>query len=77
MRCDDCQGSGRRPTYDRRQVGAVVGIRCRFCGLTSYNLRDVEELYCGHCHRFHDPDGYPCTTCGGSGIISCCDGVVG
>jgi ribosomal protein L37E len=31
-----------------------VAIQCLRCGRTSYNPRDVEELYCGHCHIFHD-----------------------
>lgn len=34
--------------------GAIIGIRCLLCGRTSWNPNDVDELYCGHCHRFHD-----------------------
>lgn len=29
-------------------------IKCLNCGKTSYNTMDVEHLYCGHCHRFHN-----------------------
>jgi len=29
-------------------------ITCRWCGLTSHNLRDVAERYCGRCNTFHD-----------------------
>jgi len=29
-------------------------ITCLECGRTSYNLNDVAERYCGHCHKFHD-----------------------
>lgn len=29
-------------------------IRCCICTLTSYNPDDVKNLYCGHCHIFHD-----------------------
>jgi uncharacterized OB-fold protein len=31
-----------------------MGIRCHTCGRTSYQPRDVEERYCGACHKFHD-----------------------
>lgn len=30
-------------------------ITCRVCGLTSHNSNDVVQLYCGHCHKFHQP----------------------
>jgi ribosomal protein L37E len=29
-------------------------IVCPRCGRRSYNLRDIEERYCGACHHFHD-----------------------
>jgi ribosomal protein L37E len=29
-------------------------IACRTCGLRSYNPSDVENLYCGKCHVFHE-----------------------
>ena len=29
------------------------GILCRICGRTSYHQQDIEQRYCGHCHRFH------------------------
>lgn len=28
-------------------------ITCHKCGRTSWNLNDVQQLYCGHCHTFH------------------------
>jgi hypothetical protein len=28
------------------------GIYCKACGLTSFHPMDVQERYCGHCHRF-------------------------
>jgi hypothetical protein len=32
-------------------------IKCETCGLTSWHPKDVEHLFCGMCHRFHDvPD---------------------
>jgi hypothetical protein len=35
-----------------------VGIRCHACGTTSYHPVDVEQRYCGFCHRFHEePSG--------------------
>ena len=30
------------------------GIKCLRCGLTYYNRRDVEQLYCGKCKLFHE-----------------------
>jgi len=29
-------------------------ITCPRCGSVSYNLHDIEERYCGRCHRFHE-----------------------
>jgi hypothetical protein len=29
-------------------------ITCKRCKRTSYNLNDVQNHYCGHCHVFHD-----------------------
>jgi len=31
-----------------------LGIRCHTCNLTSFHPKDVEERYCGCCHRFHE-----------------------
>lgn len=28
-------------------------ITCHTCGMTSYNLNDVQEKYCGNCHVWH------------------------
>jgi protein-arginine kinase activator protein McsA len=28
-------------------------ITCHLCGATSYNVMDVENLYCSGCKRFH------------------------
>ncbi len=38
------------------ESGALVypGIQCLICGKISYNKNDIEQRYCGHCHRFHD-----------------------
>lgn len=33
-------------------------ITCKRCKRTSYNLNDVAEKYCGHCH-IHHGDIYP------------------
>lgn len=30
----------------------AVHITCPKCGRTSFNLNDVREGYCGHCHEF-------------------------
>jgi ribosomal protein L37E len=39
---------------EARCVVALDGtwIKCLGCGLTSYNVNDVQKLYCGFCHRF-------------------------
>lgn len=34
--------------------GQPVSITCPKCGWTSYNLNDVQNKYCGHCHEFWD-----------------------
>jgi len=31
-------------------------ITCHTCGLTSYHPKDVEQRYCGKCHKFHDDE---------------------
>jgi len=28
-------------------------ITCPRCGMTSYNLNDIKQRYCGNCHRYH------------------------
>ncbi len=28
-------------------------IKCLKCKRTSYNENDIEQLYCGYCHKFH------------------------
>ena len=30
-------------------------ITCHTCGMTSHNLNDVAQRYCGCCHLFLDP----------------------
>jgi ribosomal protein L37E len=32
-----------------------ASITCPRCGMTSYNLNDVREGYCGNCHDIHRP----------------------
>lgn len=29
-------------------------ITCLHCGMKSFNINDVNNLYCGRCHKFHD-----------------------
>lgn len=42
-------------TYKIRDKGHA--ITCTVCGLTSWNKKDVEHLFCSMCNRFHDvPD---------------------
>ena len=37
----------------RPQATEQPAIRCRVCGLTSFNPNDIEQKYCGNCHAFH------------------------
>jgi protein-arginine kinase activator protein McsA len=29
-----------------------ISITCPVCGMTSYNVNDVREGYCGNCHTY-------------------------
>jgi hypothetical protein len=45
------------PAYMLRSLArhhVSVGIRCNTCDCVSWNPNDVEQLYCGFCHTFHD-----------------------
>ena len=37
-----------------REPGKPDAIRCGLCGATSYHPADVENHYCGRCHKFLD-----------------------
>ena len=46
-------------TYELGQTlagleGYLKYIRCLVCGAVSHNPNDVEQLYCGRCHEFHE-----------------------
>lgn len=43
------------PVYKYMIIATDKGkeITCGKCGMTSYNINDVEKLYCGNCHKFH------------------------
>lgn len=30
-------------------------ILCLTCGKISHHPKDIANLYCGHCHKFHEP----------------------
>lgn len=36
------------------QVSFPKSITCPSCGMTSHNPNDIEQKYCGNCHKFHD-----------------------
>jgi hypothetical protein len=36
----------------RYWIGPFGTITCVDCGMTSHNPHDVENRYCGYCHRF-------------------------
>jgi len=73
MRCETCRGKGQIRTYRLLDDGRA--IECRRCGLTSHNLNDVRELFCGNCRLFHTHTA-PCPDCNGCGVASCCDGMI-
>ena len=41
------------PGCKSRRSVSELSITCPCCGLTSYNLNDIEQKYCGRCHMFH------------------------
>ena len=47
----------RKKTYFITTAGSTLGfmlkITCLTCGRTSYHPKDVENKYCGYCHKFH------------------------
>ena len=43
---------GRKKTYIINGNGK--SITCLLCGLTSHNPHDVEYIYCGNCHIYHE-----------------------
>lgn len=49
---DRCGALAIRPTFTLLDNGQA--IKCFKCGLTSYNINDVRNLYCGKCKEFHD-----------------------
>lgn len=48
-------------TYQLVKSSGHLGIKCLLCGRVSYNVHDIRQRYCGHCHRFHDdqPESAP------------------
>ncbi len=40
-------------TYRLEEKQGVKTIVCLCCGLSSANINDVEQKYCGFCHTFH------------------------
>lgn len=51
-------GVGYDLVVHRETKRLVLGIRCHTCQRVSYHPQDVEQRYCGACHRFHN-DGIP------------------
>lgn len=33
-------------------------ITCLSCGLTSHNVEDVRQRFCGRCHVFHEDENF-------------------
>ena len=45
-------------TYDLGHKGRPASITCRLCNMTSYHPEDIKQMYCDHCHLFHDQIGH-------------------
>jgi len=43
-------------TLIRDEEGGLIAIRCLECGGMSFHPNDIEQKYCGHCHKFHEDD---------------------
>lgn len=44
-------------SHERYQIvhyRGYPGIKCLTCKLTSFNMNDIAERYCGNCHVFHE-----------------------
>jgi hypothetical protein len=41
-------------TYSLGRSNGVDSIRCLICDQVSSNPNDVQNLYCGNCHVFHE-----------------------
>lgn len=42
-------------TYEILTINDQQVIMCLVCGWSSYNTKDIKQLYCGHCHQWHEP----------------------
>jgi hypothetical protein len=47
-------GIGYDLVVNRETGRLILGIRCHACARVSYHPKDIEERYCGACHRFHE-----------------------
>jgi hypothetical protein len=48
----EVQGYFVLPGFSRTEDEAIL---CLTCGAVSHNRNDIEQRYCGRCHRFHGP----------------------
>ncbi len=39
--------------YKIIEGGKHSGIKCLDCTMVSYNVNDINNRYCGNCHKFH------------------------
>lgn len=49
-------GKSYQIAHEVTPTGLRTAIVCLYCGKASYNRHDIEQKYCGACHRFHEPE---------------------
>ena len=56
--CHMSTGFSTTPPVSVNQADYGDAIRCLDCNMTSYNVNDVRNGYCGNCNLFLDPTEY-------------------
>lgn len=46
-------------TFEVISVNNRPAIKCLTCQMISFNTNDIEQLYCGYCHKFHEDQQQP------------------
>lgn len=43
-----------REAFSLRGSYMIKAIECLRCGMVSHNPNDIDQKYCGNCHKFHE-----------------------